>query len=393
MRDESGYEDYSNRSDQTENVLVRPYIPPDQDFGEAAGYTLPEAPPEMHDPNAYDTASFESYPAGDYPADGYPAESYPVESYPVEGYPADGQPADAFPAEDYPDRPYQDDAEHTGPVFVPDPTPMTMPGDSDREPPVSHVHPESDRRQMVWLIGSGLALVIAVAVTMIALWPAHEEETPTAADRNSAAPTATAPGSPQGSAPGGAPSAGPSKGAAAPATTGTRAANGTTTQPGTQNGTTVPNFPLPPAGNGQGNNQGNGQQQPAPPPATLAPPPAADRTGPVVAASGNCLDIDAGIILFGDELVARDCNNTSSQKYTLAKDGTLRVSGSCAVQEGAEIKVRACGSGAAAGDAGQWRAGPGNSLVNNGSKQCVTANDSDVSLASCGGNGQAWTLP
>ncbi|WP_285680508.1 ricin-type beta-trefoil lectin domain protein [Actinoplanes sp. NBRC 103695] len=346
MRDETGdvlngYEDYSDKPDQ---VLVRPYIPPD-----AAEYQLPEAPPELHDPDAYDTASFDSHPDGSYPDGSYPD-----------------------------DRPYPDDPEHTGPVFVPDPTPMVLPGDSGREPPVSHVHPESDRRQMVWLIGSGLALVIAVAVTMIALWPSQDEETPTAAEpRPVATPATGEPGSPGGSAPAGAPSAGPSVSGTSPSPGDTKTQN--TKRPGAQ-GTTVPNFPLPPAG-------GNPQAPTAP--ATLAPPPASDRTGQVIADSGNCLDIDAGILLLGDELVSRDCNNTSSQRFTLAKDGTLRVGGSCAIQEGGAVKVRVCGDNAAA----QWRAGPNNTLVNNSTKQCVTANDNDVTLATCGGDGQNWKLP
>lgn len=354
MRDETGevlngYEDYTDRGDKSERVLVRPYIPPD-----AADYQLPEAPPELHDPDAYDTASFDSYSDDSYADDSYPADSHPDS-----------------------DRPYQDDTEHTGPVFVPDPTPMTLPGDSGREPPVSHVNPESDRRQMVWLIGSGLALVIAVAVTMIALWPTHDEETPTAADpRPAATPGDGRSGSPGGSAPAGAPSAGPSRSDASPSATGTKAQN--TTRPGTP-GVNVPDFPLPPAGNPTAAN----------PPATLAPPPSADRTGPVVAGSGDCLDIDAGILLLGDELVTRNCNNTSSQRFTLAADGTLRVGGSCAIQEGGAVKVRVCGNTAS----GQWRAGPNNTLVNNSTKQCVTANDDEISLATCGGNGQSWTLP
>jgi len=332
-----GYEGYADRRDNADQVLVRPYIPAD-----APEYQLPEPPPELHDPDSYDTASFDAY---------------------------SGQADDT-------DRPYQDDGQHTGPVFVPDPTPMTLPGDGDREPPASHVHPESDRRQMVWLIGSGLALVIAVAVTMIALWPSHEEETPTAAEPRPIPPAAAEGGAPGSSAPA-APSAGPSKSPGSPSASETRGA--TTSRPANA-GTTVPNFPLPPAGN-----------TPKPPsaPAGLAPPPAQDRTGAVVAASGNCLDIDAGILLLGDELVTRDCNNTSSQRFTLTRDGTLKVGGSCAIQEGSAVKVRTCTDNASA----QWRAGPGNTLVNNSSKQCMTANDNELTVATCGGDGQRWTIP
>lgn len=341
FEDYSGYGDPPSTPPSGDNVLVRPYIPPD-----SPDYSLPEGGAFPEEPDF---------------------------------------PEDTFPEQPDFERPYQDDPEQTGPVFVPDPTPMVLPGDSDREPPVSHVNPESDRRQMVWLIGSGLALVIAVAVTMFALWPGNEEETPTAAAPRPAPPAAGQPGSPEGSAPAGAPSAGPSKGSASPSATGAKGS--AATKPPAAPGINTPNFPLPPAGNGNGN--GNGPPTQTTPPATLAPPPAADRVGPVVAASGNCLDIDAGILLLGDELVARDCNNTSSQRFTLAKDGTLRVGGSCAVQEGGEVKVRVCNNAAA----GQWRAGPGNTLVNNGSKQCLSSNDNDVAVVACGGSGQNWALP
>jgi hypothetical protein len=216
---------------------------------------------------------------------------------------------------------------------------------------------------------------------MFALWPSHEEETPTATTPRTG-PSAAGQPAPA-SAPANAPSAGPSKGPGSPSATGAKG-NGTGTQPAAPGGN-APNFPLPPAGNGNG----NAPAAPSRPAATLAPPPAADRIGPIVASSGNCLDIDAGILLLGYELVARGCNNTSSQRFTLAKDGTLRVGGSCAVQEGGEVKVRICNDAAA----GQWRAGPGSTLVNNDSKQCLSTNDNDVAVATCGGSGQSWALP
>lgn len=330
MRDETGgYDDHEPAArDQADRVLVRPYVPAD---AEAAEYRLPEGAPE----------------AADLPE----TDQYPTV---------------------------------TGPVFTPDPTPMPLPGDSGREPPASHVHPDSDRRQMGWLIGSGLALVVAVVVTMIALWPAPDEQTaPHAAPTAAAAPPAAPkPAAPPGSAPPSTAASGPKQSASASASGSTKAGPPTTA---------TGSFAVPPPAAAGG--------QPAPPvppaatepsaPATLAPPPGADRTGPIVGAGGDCLDIEAGIVLLGDELSTRDCNNTSSQRFTLATDGTLRVGGSCARQDGASVTVGICNDD----EIGQWRAGPGNSLVNISSRQCLTAAGADVTLSACGNQGQSWALP
>ncbi len=58
----------------------------------------------------------------------------------------------------------------------------------------------------------------------------------------------------------------------------------------------------------------------------------------------------------------RGCNGTLSQRWTVAADGTLRVSGTC---------------------------------VNVNSGQCLTgpADGNRVRVAACGTGGQAWALP
>ncbi|WP_127503742.1 RICIN domain-containing protein [Actinoplanes solisilvae] len=129
----------------------------------------------------------------------------------------------------------------------------------------------------------------------------------------------------------------------------------------------------------------------APADPTLAPP-AADRTGKITAAGGRCLA--RGGIFGGDgsPVTVSGCMSVSAQTFTLATDGTLRVSDKCAQAQGdGSVRVGGCGDG----DAGQWRAGPDGTLVN--SAGCLTdpgrAGATATVTACSGAQTQSWSLP
>jgi hypothetical protein len=128
--------------------------------------------------------------------------------------------------------------------------------------------------------------------------------------------------------------------------------------------------------------------------ATLAPPPASDRTGSVRAASGRCLAMGGLLGLDGSPVQVTGCADLPVQKFTLAADGTLRVSGRCAQASGAgTVHIEQCGDAASA----QWRAGPASSLVNPSTGQCLTdpgRAGATTRVASCTGDSdQSWSLP
>jgi hypothetical protein len=249
-------------------------------------------------------------------------------------------------------------------------------GDSTEEQDGVHVRPATappaadepdtgqDGRQMAWLIGAGLALIAAIAVTIATLWPDSDDSSSAAAPPGVTWPAWT--GSPEPPASAASPSA-PARSGPSPSTSSSPSPSSTRPSP-------------PPA-------------RPSPPPsATLAPPPAADRVGPIVGPGGDCLDVAAGVVLPGDAVVVRDCNGTLSQRWTVAADGTLRVSGSCAGAGGSgQVTVGTCGTATS----GQWRSGAGGSLVNVGSGQCLTASaeDNRARVAACGAARQRWALP
>jgi hypothetical protein len=126
---------------------------------------------------------------------------------------------------------------------------------------------------------------------------------------------------------------------------------------------------------------------------TLAPPPGADRTGPVTSAGGRCLALGGLFGADGSPIQVYDCMDINAQEFTLAADGTLRVSGKCARStDDANVRVAGCDDAAA----GQWRGGPGGTLVNSASGQCLTdpgQAGATVRVTACGGADQRWTLP
>ncbi|MEV4708842.1 RICIN domain-containing protein [Actinoplanes sp. NPDC049316] len=132
----------------------------------------------------------------------------------------------------------------------------------------------------------------------------------------------------------------------------------------------------------------------AAPSATLAPPPAADRTGAITGAGGRCLALGGLLGLDGSPIQVSGCSGVSYQTFTLATDGTLRVAGRCAqVTDGGEVRSVRCDDR----ESSQWRVGPGSSLVNPATGQCLTdpgAAGAATKVSPCtGAASQSWKLP
>jgi ricin-type beta-trefoil lectin protein len=128
--------------------------------------------------------------------------------------------------------------------------------------------------------------------------------------------------------------------------------------------------------------------------ATLAPPPGTARSGSITAASGRCLALGGLLGLDGSPVQVSGCAGVASQKFTLATDGTLRVSGRCVEATGeATLRVEGCGDAAGA----QWRTGRPGTLINAATGQCLTdpgRAGATATTATCTGKSdQSWTLP
>ncbi|MGA5305689.1 ricin-type beta-trefoil lectin domain protein [Nucisporomicrobium flavum] len=161
-----------------------------------------------------------------------------------------------------------------------------------------------------------------------------------------------------------------------------------TTTPARTESTSRPGQAVPPAGTT------SAPASAAAPSATLAPPPAADRTGAVTAAGGRCLALGGLLGLDGSPIQVSGCSGVSYQSFTLAADGTLRVAGRCAQVTGdGEVRTVRCDDRESA----QWRAGPGGSLVNPATGQCLTDPGSaggTATVSTCTGDAsQSWKLP
>jgi hypothetical protein len=133
---------------------------------------------------------------------------------------------------------------------------------------------------------------------------------------------------------------------------------------------------------------------PGAPSATLSPPPGTARTGAITAAGGRCLFLGGIFGLDGAPVQTSGCADVSYQRWTLATDGTLRVADRCAaVSADGTVRIGDCDDRPAA----QWRAGPGNSLVNPQTGRCLTdpgALATPVTVTDCTGAAtQSWTLP
>lgn len=123
-------------------------------------------------------------------------------------------------------------------------------------------------------------------------------------------------------------------------------------------------------------------------------PPASDRTGKITAASGRCLARGGLFGGDGSPVQVTGCMNVPVQTFTLAADGTLRVSDKCAqAGDDGSVRVGGCGDG----DSGQWRAGPDGTLVNSAGGGCLTDPGrlgGTVTVSGCSGSQtQSWSLP
>lgn len=126
--------------------------------------------------------------------------------------------------------------------------------------------------------------------------------------------------------------------------------------------------------------------------------------GPAVLANGGkCLDDPGSNTANGTRLDIWTCNGGANQKWTVAQDGTLRVSGKCldvangGTANGAAVQLSTCTAGTASQ---RWRPGANAELINPHSGKCLddpafkTANGTKLDIYSCnGGSNQRWTLP
>ena len=278
---------------------------------------------------------------GGSPLDGLSPDGLPVDGLPADGSPADGSPVDGSPVDG------------------------------------------AERRLVLWLVGSGLVLIVVLAVAIVALWPGGDAGSPSALPGNrirpDGGPAAATPTAPVGSAPA---APGASAYPVAPPSPGSVA---TSAPAGSIPGAPPVAVPPPPA---------------VTPSGTPAPPPAVDRVGAIVGAGGHCLDVSGGISLLGvtvsllgTAVSVYDCDGTQTQNWTFATDGTLRVAGSCAAPDGSVVRLTGCAGSA------QWRAGPGDTLVDLGTGRCLTdpsggaTTGGPITVTGCGAAGQRWLLP
>lgn len=237
-------------------------------------------------------------------------------------------------------------ARHDPPVVIAgDPPTAILPVRQAIAPPPTEV---KDRGMVLWLVGAGLAVVVAAAVVMIALWPRGDDGgQPDPAD----APALGMDGG-----------AGPQPPAFA-----------------TARASASPSAATP--------SRATASATPSRPPTT---PPS--RTGAIANPNGLCLDAGDGAA--GAAVSAHDCTGAASQRWTAAADGTLRIGGLCAAASAGGVRLAGCG-----GDMTRWRTGPGGTLVNAGSGQCLADPRNGakaaarVRLAPCDDGSQRWTVP
>ena len=135
---------------------------------------------------------------------------------------------------------------------------------------------------------------------------------------------------------------------------------------------------------------------PAPPEYGLAPEPASERVGTIRGQNNLCLDLNGGVPADDNHLQVYDCNGSSAQAWTLTADGTLRVSGKCALLVGDNtVRITTCDGRTTA----RWQISS-QRLVNAANGGCLTdpsagrTSGTGVTVASCNGSAsQRWSLP
>lgn len=267
-----------------------------------------------------------------------------------------------IPQIEQPPDPPADGAGPTGADPV-DPTDLTDPAGEDR-----------GRRGLLLLVGGALALIVAIVAVVVAIWP-HDH------DSSDGLP-ATSPVWPLGSA---GPSAQqPSAGVSASASKATASPSASTSVSPSASSASASASPT----------ASSAPSRTASSTAT-ATAPATDLTGAITGAGGHCLDARGQIALLGSNLSVYNCNNTLSQKWTLATDGTLRVAGMCAAATGTtSVHVATCDTD----DVSLWSRGSGGTLISKSTSNCLTDPDAgaktgnSLRLTTCGTTGQSWSL-
>src|SRR5579859_850972 len=139
--------------------------------------------------------------------------------------------------------------------------------------------------------------------------------------------------------------------------------------------------------------------------------PGAGRAGPVrLGLGGMCLDDPGGSSRAGTAADVRACNGSAAQRWTYARDDTLRINGKCLrspATAGYKVRLESCTGGAAQ----QWQLvyprsvhrsanSAALTLYNPGSGMCLddpgssTRNGTDQVVRPCDGNrNQEWVLP
>jgi hypothetical protein len=247
------------------------------------------------------------------------------------------------------------------------------PGDPEEPGEPGPADEERDRRGVLLLVAGALALIVATVAVVVIIWPHDHDQADGLQATNPVWPTG----------PPGPSAAGP----AAHASSGVSASASRARVSQSASASAGPSASRASAGS---------PPSPSLSPSTAITAPAADLTGAITGAGGHCLDAKGEIALIGSSLSVYTCNNTLSQTWTFATDGTLRVASMCAVATGdTSVHISTCGTG----KDGQWGSGSGGTLVNKGTGSCLTDPDagaktgSSLSLATCGGNGQHWSLP
>ncbi len=136
---------------------------------------------------------------------------------------------------------------------------------------------------------------------------------------------------------------------------------------------------------------------------TVTAAPSTGPTGPVrLNLAGKCLNDVGNSSSNGTAQDIWTCNGSSSQKWTVVADGTLRIHGKCldvyhgGTASGTKVDLYSCnGSGGQ-----QWQLQTGGELVNPQSGKCLTdpngstANGTRIKIVTCAGKAyQQWTLP
>jgi hypothetical protein len=249
-----------------------------------------------------------------------------------------------------------------------------------------HAHPRR-RRHLLLAVAGAVVLLGVAAVGFVAV-------------RSDVRPLASAalPGEPLPAVTGP-----PGTSAAAPAASTPSPARSATTEAGRASATTAPAGRVPSAAAVPSLPRtsapapiGTTAPQPVPPPGNRLMPPPTDRTGVIRGQNGLCLDLDGGIPVDGNQVQVFTCNSTAAQVWTLAADGTLRVSGKCALLVGDNtVHIVGCDGRTTA----QWRAS-GQLLMSAAGGGCLTdpsggrASGTAVTVTPCGGSaGQRWSLP